>query len=271
MNKSFFISRSKSSQSGFSLVELMIAMTLSLMLLGAVIQVFLSSKLTSELSNDVSRVQENGRFSLEFLARDIRMAGYSNLPRHRSTPNILNTSCDSFNPCTSNGAGNNSDRIAVTLNPLPDATGAETDCTGANVNANDQIANVYYVSTDNATGISSLMCRGYNLTTNTWNASEQPLVDGIDNMQILYGIDSTEDDRNLSQVNRFVDASSVSAADWNSIRAVRLALLASSGTQNGAAEDKMRSYALLDAPQIDITDKHVRQVYTATINITNVN
>lgn len=255
-------------QSGFSLIELMIAMTLSLLLLGAVIQVFLSSRLTSELSNDVSRIQENGRFSLEFLARDIRMAGYSDDPRHRTTNNLLDTACDSFNPCTSNGVGTASDRIAVTLNPLPDVSGVETDCTGAAIGADDLIANVYYVETNNDTGINSLMCRGFNISTNTWNAVAQPLVDGIDNMQILYGVDRDIDNNN-SQVTRFVDAGAV--ADWAAVRAVRVGLLTSSGSETGSADEKSRSYSLLDAPQIDITDKHTRQIYTATFNITNVN
>ena len=255
-------------QSGFSLIELMIAMTLSLMLLGAVIQVFLSSKVTSELSDDVSRIQENGRFSLEFLARDIRMAGYSDDPSHRETANILNTACKDFNPCTSNGAGTDSDRIAVTLNPQPDASGAETDCTGAAVSENDQIANVYFIETDAATGISSLMCRGFSVTNNDWIAAEQPLVDGIDNMQILYGIDvDPDDDKNLSQVQSFVDAASVT--NWGAVRAVRVGLLTSAGTETGSADSKTRTYALLDAPQISLTDKHTRQIYTATLNIPN--
>lgn len=258
-------------QSGFSLIELMIAMTLSLMLLGAVIQVFLSSKLTSELSDDISRIQENGRFSLEFLSRDIRMAGYSAVESHRETANVFNDACKDFNPCTSNGAGTSSDRIALTLNPEADASGAETDCTGAAVNADDLIANVYFVETDEATGISSLMCRGFNITNNDWNAAQQPLVDGIDNMQILYGIHDnggTADGSNTSQVRRFVDAAAVT--NWGNVRSVRLGLLASAGTETGSADSKARTYALLDAPQISITDKHTRQIYTATINIPNV-
>lgn len=247
----------------------MIAMTLSLMLLGAVIQVFLSSKITSDLSDDISRIQENGRFSLEFLARDVRMAGFSDIESHRQTPNILNFACKDFNPCTSDGTGTSSDRIAVTLNPQPDAFGVETDCTGAITGPSDQIANVYFVETDAATGISSLMCRGFNITLNDWNAEKQPLVDGIDNMQVLYGIhDGPPGGSDKSQVRRFVGANSVT--NWGDVRAVRIGLLVSSGTEIGSADQEARTYALLNAPQISITDKHKRQIYTATMNIPNV-
>lgn len=63
-------------QKGLSLVELMIAITLSLILLTGVMQVFLSSKTVFSTQQALSRVQETGRLAIEFLAKDIRMAGY---------------------------------------------------------------------------------------------------------------------------------------------------------------------------------------------------
>lgn len=62
-------------QQGFSLVELMIAVVLGLLLTAAVLNTFLSMKRTYTFTEEFSRVQENGRFSIEFLARDIRGAG----------------------------------------------------------------------------------------------------------------------------------------------------------------------------------------------------
>lgn len=63
-------------QKGLSLVELMIAITLSLLLMAGVLQIFLSSKQTYSTNNALSRVQESGRFAMEFLTYDIRNAGY---------------------------------------------------------------------------------------------------------------------------------------------------------------------------------------------------
>ncbi|MDP1699036.1 MAG: PilW family protein [Xanthomonadaceae bacterium] len=61
---------------GFSLVEMMIAITLASFLLIGLIQIFAGSKAAYRLSEGLSRSQENGRFALEFMQRDIRMAGH---------------------------------------------------------------------------------------------------------------------------------------------------------------------------------------------------
>jgi type IV pilus assembly protein PilW len=63
-------------QSGLSLIELMIAITLGLVLMAGVMQVFLSSRVTFSTHQAMSRVQETGRLAMEFLSRDIRMAGF---------------------------------------------------------------------------------------------------------------------------------------------------------------------------------------------------
>lgn len=61
---------------GLSLVEMMIALVIGLVLTLGVIQVFSASQAASRLSEGASRVQENARFALDFLSRDIRMAGH---------------------------------------------------------------------------------------------------------------------------------------------------------------------------------------------------
>ncbi len=63
-------------QMGLSLIELMVAMLISLILLGGVLQVFLSSKDMYRTNTAVARVQEAGRFATEFIAFDVRQAGY---------------------------------------------------------------------------------------------------------------------------------------------------------------------------------------------------
>lgn len=61
---------------GFSLVELMVAMALSLTLLAGVLAIFASSKKTYETTDRLSRIQESGRFALDTIVRDLRGAGY---------------------------------------------------------------------------------------------------------------------------------------------------------------------------------------------------
>lgn len=72
--KPFFISSRE--QKGLGLIELMIAMTLGLVLLGGIGYVYLGSSSAFRTTENLSRVQENARYALEVMSRDIRMAGY---------------------------------------------------------------------------------------------------------------------------------------------------------------------------------------------------
>ncbi len=63
-------------QRGISLIELMVAITLSLILGTALIQIFSSSRGSYRQQEAASRLQENGRYTIEMLAQDVRMAGY---------------------------------------------------------------------------------------------------------------------------------------------------------------------------------------------------
>ncbi len=61
---------------GFSLVELMVALVITLILLAGIGQIFLSSKKSFTIQNALGRQQENGRYVLNTLAQDLRRAGY---------------------------------------------------------------------------------------------------------------------------------------------------------------------------------------------------
>lgn len=63
-------------QQGLSLVELLVAITIGAILLGGAVSLFVSNKVTYQVTSDLSRLQENARFALELMVRDIRMAGY---------------------------------------------------------------------------------------------------------------------------------------------------------------------------------------------------
>jgi type IV pilus assembly protein PilW len=63
-------------QHGFSLVELMIAITLSLLLSGAAISAFLTVKKVNETTSGVANLADSGRFAFEQLGSAVRSAGY---------------------------------------------------------------------------------------------------------------------------------------------------------------------------------------------------
>lgn len=63
-------------QRGLSLVELMIAVTLGLIVLAAILAVFSQNNRSFRQSDAVARMQDSARFALDTLARDLAMAGY---------------------------------------------------------------------------------------------------------------------------------------------------------------------------------------------------
>lgn len=65
----------RGSQRGFTMVELMVALLLGLVLIGGVINVFLTSGQTLRVNQNLSRVHENARFGIEMFSREIREAG----------------------------------------------------------------------------------------------------------------------------------------------------------------------------------------------------
>jgi type IV pilus assembly protein PilW len=59
-----------------SLIELMIALLIGSLLMIGLVQVFGASREAYRLSEGLSRSQENGRFAMDYLQRDVRMAGH---------------------------------------------------------------------------------------------------------------------------------------------------------------------------------------------------
>ncbi len=66
----------KSKNTGFSLVELLVSMMLGLILLGGAISVLIGNVQTFRANNGVARLQENARFALEEISRDLRSSAF---------------------------------------------------------------------------------------------------------------------------------------------------------------------------------------------------
>lgn len=63
--------------SGFTLIELMIAMVISLFLLAGVVQIYSSNRESYRTSESMSRLQESARYVGETLSRELRMANHA--------------------------------------------------------------------------------------------------------------------------------------------------------------------------------------------------
>ena len=64
------------SQRGFSLIEMMISITIGLMIVAALVGVLASNSRSSKTNDRTTELQSNGRYALDHLRRELRHAGY---------------------------------------------------------------------------------------------------------------------------------------------------------------------------------------------------
>lgn len=66
----------RSQQSGVTLVELLVALVMSLFLVGGILAMHMSGRASFLDNSQISRIQENIRFASDYMIRDIRTAGF---------------------------------------------------------------------------------------------------------------------------------------------------------------------------------------------------
>lgn len=275
------------SQSGFTIVELMISMTLGLIITAIVAGLLASSKASYATQDDSIELQETGRFAVEIIARAVRQAGFQPLdetgaplvmPDHAS-PDIMGFDARSLK---ANSVGldvveknsiNNSDVLALRF--FGAGTGANGDgtivnCAGFGIAAplpNDVEEgrgwSIFYVAAD-STGEPELRCKYKGKTA--WTS--EAIARGIESFQVLYGVDMDAD--GLSE--RFLRADEIEAMDdalilngpnaqvryqdrqtrshWRKVVAVKVALLLR-GTQNVRSDVMNKQYALFGQTYCD--------------------
>lgn len=265
-------------QKGLTLVELLIALALGLVVVLVVGQIYLSGRQSYRTQTGFGGMQENGRFALFFLQRDIRMAGF---PRDIGPGGALSGSLSGFNTArTTDGGTGGSDQIEVQYNSFGTVpasldsvpAGLQAQVTDNNTFANSArdclgnpagatVINRYWVENGN------LMCQG------NGGADPQPIISGVESMQILYGVDT---DADLAP-NVYRRADQVTAVDWPAVVAVRVGLLLNSQEQVYESPDTTW-YAVLDAAPVQATDdtatplderRFARRVFVTTIMIRN--
>jgi type IV pilus assembly protein PilW len=185
--------KNKPCQTGLSLIEIMIALLIGAFLLGGVLEVFIGSKQTYRMQGNLSRLQENGRFAIDFLAKDISMAGYWGCLRP-STSNVdIAGTNDVDNYTDSNGNVIYTDSITLrgAYSQIPAGT-----C-GNPVPVSPPTAPPYYIHPSSTVT--------YRINNGVLRKNTDDLIEGVENMQILYGVDT---DSNGSP-NYYVSANNV--------------------------------------------------------------
>ena len=243
--------KNKLYQSGMTLIEIMIALLIGAFLLGGVLQIFVSSKQTNRMQENLSRLQENGRFAMNFLTKDIRMAGYWG---------CLNPSAADVDI-----AGDNNNGAGTTADSIDDGTdtiilrGAFAQIPiGVCGTAVDTTAGYY----THASSTISYRIHDSVLEKTDTGGNFQDLIEGIENMQILYGADTNAD----NAPDYYVPAGTV-GLNMAQVVSIRISLLARTIDDNLAAQTRL--YNFNGVNNIDPGDRRIRRVFTSTIALRN--
>lgn len=249
---------------GFSIIEILISLTIGLVLLTGVMQLFLNAKLTYILNEGLNDLQENGRFISSFLPQIIRQAGYRSTPQSTLYPNFdtVFSISNPFLAATNDTGINGSDTLVVRFqgsgNGLGSPDGKMKDCLALAVDANEIVTNIFALNNNN-----QLECRS--LHPNAFPPVDQTiaLIDGVENFQILFGEDL---DNDLSP-DRYVSAS-FPGLDMNNVVSIRVSILLQTLEEVSKVNDT-HTYNLLDTLYTPPLDKRVRKIFTTTVSLRN--
>lgn len=270
-----------SSETGFTLVELLIGLLVSLFILAIAVTFLVTSSRTLVNQSSEDLIQENARFAFEILSSNVRLSGYNeSADENVITEGIFDdTICDANSDCNGNsvnydlsGVQIDSDSIAFDY-----VINNGTTCTGSQITSETKVVTVFFVADLDGDGVASLNCRSYEseldlLTQNFINYNEPngalSIIDGVDSMQIQYGIDVNVD----GSIERYSSYDNVTAANKANVLALKIGLLVSSGQtiagDQNTIVNQARTYQVLDG-QNTITDGLLRQIYSTTIFLPN--
>lgn len=205
-------------QRGFTMVELLVAMVISLFIALAAIAALTATRQGLTTVDAASQLRDNGRFAADLIQRLGVQSGFKDVwdasrpasqknnidniaPSVTGYNNALVSSSDPLNSFTARTAGSvgfGSD-ILIVRNQLvrlndnsDDADGSMIDCAGNSPKAgaapstrDERMPSVLSVAV--SMGEPSLMCTRQSPTTGIWTS--QPIIQGIENFQVLYGTD----------------------------------------------------------------------------------
>jgi len=302
------------SQSGFSIVELMIAVALGIILSWAILDVTLNSSRTSRQVELTSEMVENGRYLTTLLRSELQLAGFfGRLENYSSgataqpdkctgisTANLINgmtfplwgaddvsagtTTCNgdvlltgsdvllirraNTNAVNSTaGLDNAQHYLQETITASVLDTGANsgnfilTEADGSVANIREYHQAIYYVNDNNEFNRLNLINGAY---------AVERLVEGVDDFQLVYGIDRSGDGiANADGGNAAYVELPSSAAEWENVVSVKVFLLLSS-TSNAPGLNDPKTYAYADKAGITFSDSKKRRLFSTVARLTNV-
>jgi type IV pilus assembly protein PilW len=232
-------------QNGMTLIEIMIALLLGVFLLAGVIQIFISSRETNRVQEALSRLQENGRFAMDFIGRDIRMADY----RACDNKGFLENAGFRTGVTGTDGGVNAADRALDPPDSITVRWSEVPPCIAV-------VAHAYTIAVP-ASG-SELRRDG------------NSLIEGVENMQITYGVDT---DAIADGVPNYYGqagavAGTVTPAEMAKVVSVRVSLLLYTIDNNVTAAPLAYTYNGATTTPV-LPDRRIRRVFNSTFTLRN--
>lgn len=237
-------SREFKRESGLSLVELMVGVSIGLLLTVSIGYIFSGSLQIFRVQGENARIQESGRFLMDTLGRQITQAGYAAISTDYSDTKLafagtLISGEHGVGTTRVAERKSGSDYLAVSFD-------SNVDCQGHTVAAGT-VQNEFYLN-----GSDQLVCA-------SGGGSGEVLADGVEAFQTLYGVDSDGD----YSVDRYY----ATPPDWSKVMTVRVCVVVhafSAGTSTAAQRYQDCSGATQTAP-----DTRLRRVLSATFQLRN--
>ncbi|XOV78882.1 MAG: PilW family protein [Aestuariibacter sp.] len=273
-------------QQGFSLVEIMVTLTMGLFISAGVIQVMTSTQLTERLNRSMASAQEGGRFIIGRLRNELLMTG-----RYDPIDPNLNSDVDLIaegafvqnRPVVLPGDFINNLALGSTqgVNGANDvlvvAMQAERDCRGYKLGYNEgeefYVVNEYFVQngTLKCRGFDGRVLRGQKIAVGNNNDAAFTLLDGVLNFQVLYGVsgDSDSGDTTGTPVT-YVTASALGdlRSDGSHVVAIRLAILVEG--DGDVYIDPVPSFKLLNESSYTPSGNKLYKMFETTVTLRNM-
>jgi type IV pilus assembly protein PilW len=204
-------------QSGFTIIELMIALLIGLFLLGGLLTIVQDNRRVFGNQNQLAQLQDNERLALSMMTDVIQMAGYFPDPTSNSAQStMLATTTPTMVAGQAITGLSNATAPGDTITVRYTTSGSDgiLSCTGASTTGgNFTYTNTFSVVV-NASGVSQLVCTRE-------NGVQYPLVNGVTNLTVLYGVNTTGG----NNVDTYMTATKVnSTSNWNNVISANIAL-----------------------------------------------
>ena len=240
-------------ESGLSLIELMLAITLGLMIIVSLGYIMQGSRATYLTQDASAKVQDTGRFAMDFISRQIRAAGRTDITPLASDGRI-GLDLD-ITPITGTAS-------ALTVQYQLSEMGGNSiqDCNGDKQNELAGLPTIpgttlHYGMVRNviSKNDTNLQCAG-----NGTAGGGQPFAENVEDIQFLYAIDSNGD--------QAVDSWTTNPANSNQIVAVQVCILVRS--PNMGALNASQSIANCTGGQ-SASDTRLRRTFTSVFTLRN--